>query len=357
MALRIVYSFNKKGEEAEYWTREIQKASDAEYEFIPFNHDLFLDPMLYIRAQLLDNLYHAKDARLAELYRSLTTLLEGRRPHAVIVDTCPPYHPEFLRTLPVYKVLRIADGPMSAYDRDFAYLHAYHHVLYHSPAYSRDLGMKEKLEYCGAKNSDLWPLALFDRMFSPEMTESRLFSLERDLEIVFVGALHVGKMPILARLKKRFGRRFHLHGFSSLKRNVYFNLKYGLPGWVTQIEVSEYTPLYQRARIGINLHNRGKYTVGNYRMFDLAGNGAFQLSDGDEYLNEFFRVGEEIVGYSDEDDLVRKIEYYLDHDDERQKIAVNAFGRVLRDHRIGHRLKQAGRLIEGGMNRIGWKIA
>ena len=55
--------------------------------------------------------------------------------------TAFPYHPEFLRTIPQYKFLRTSDGPLAAYDRDFAYVHAYDPVLYHSPAYSRDLGI------------------------------------------------------------------------------------------------------------------------------------------------------------------------------------------------------------------------
>jgi len=42
-----------------------------------------------------------------------------------MVDTCPPYHPDWLCKLPVFKVLRVADGPLAAYDRDFAYAHAY----------------------------------------------------------------------------------------------------------------------------------------------------------------------------------------------------------------------------------------
>jgi len=56
--MKIIYSFNKRGFEADYWTKEIPAASTPEFQFIPFNHDPFLNPNLYIRAQLLDNLYH-----------------------------------------------------------------------------------------------------------------------------------------------------------------------------------------------------------------------------------------------------------------------------------------------------------
>jgi spore maturation protein CgeB len=55
--MKIIYSFNKCGFEADYWQREIAAASCEFYRFIPFNHETYLDPNLYVRAQLLDNLY------------------------------------------------------------------------------------------------------------------------------------------------------------------------------------------------------------------------------------------------------------------------------------------------------------
>jgi spore maturation protein CgeB len=79
-----------------------------------------------------------------------------------------------------------------------------------------------------------------------------------------------------------------------------------------------------------------------------------QISDGGEHLNAFFRVGEEVVGYKDVDDLIDRIRYYLAHEDERRAIALSGFRRVLRDHRLGTRMQQAGRLIQDGMRRIGW---
>src|SRR5207302_1141077 len=98
------------------------------------NHDSYLEATRYLRAQLLDNLYFDRDPGLMRMYSDMTRLVRDTGADALLVDNCFPYHPEYLRTLPVYKVLRTSDGPLAAYDRDFAYLHAYDHVLYHSPA-------------------------------------------------------------------------------------------------------------------------------------------------------------------------------------------------------------------------------
>lgn len=349
--MKILYSFNKRGAEAEFWQREIAAASDAEFAFIPFNHDPYVDPSLYLRAQRLDDLYYQQHAGLMRLYGVIEARIRDEKIDAIMVDTCPPYHPDWLRKLPLFKVLRVADGPLAAYDRDFAYAHAYDLVLYHSPAYSRDMGMGEKLQYVGAKRTAFWPLGLFDAGFSPEMHEQDVFAQDRDIDVVFVGALHLGKMPLIAKVKKAFGSGCRLHGLTSFKKNLYFNAKYGFPGWVRPIAQSEYVPLYRRAKIGFNVHNRGKYTVGGYRFYELPANGVMQISDGDEYLSTFYQEGDEIIGYndSDADDLIDKIRFYLANDAERERIARNAYRRVMRDYRIRSLLQRAGAIVKEAM--------
>lgn len=349
--MKILYSFNKRGAEADFWHKEIAAASNSEYTFIPFNHDPYVNTSLYLRAQRLDDLYYEQHAGLMRLYAEVEARVRDEKIDAIMVDTCPPYHPDWLRKLPVFKVLRVADGPLAAYDRDFAYTHAYDLVLYHSPAYSRDMEMGEKLQYVGAKKAVFWPLGVFDAGFAPAMPEQELFAMDRGLDVIFVGALHLGKMPLIAKVKKAFGTRCRLHGLTSFKKNLYFNAKYGFPGWVRPIEQSEYVPLYQRAKIGFNVHNRGKYTVGGYRFYELPANGVMQISDGDEYLNAFYQEGDEIVGYkdSDADDLIDKIRFYLAHDAERERIARNAYRRVMQDYRIGNLLHRAGASIQEAM--------
>ncbi|PYQ59976.1 MAG: hypothetical protein DMF58_09730 [Acidobacteria bacterium] len=348
--MRILYSFNKRGFEADYWAREIAAASNERHVFIPFNHEPYVPTRLYVRAQLLDNLYHDRHSGLMRLYHDFEALLARHAIDAVIVDNQNPYHPDYLRNISVYKVLRTSDGPIAAYDRDFAYLHAFDHVLYHSPAYSRDFSMEEKLHYCGAKRADFWPLGIFQANYDPSMSESELFHRDRDIDVLFVGTMHINKMPVLAALKKELGSKLRLHGLTNLKRNVYFNVRYGFPGWVRPIPFDQYVPLYQRTKIGVNIHNRGDDSVGNYRLFDLPANGVMQISDGGEYLERFFHVGEEIERYGALDDLVAKIKWYLDRPQERVRIAQGGHRRVLADYRIAQLLQRAADLIERGMS-------
>src|SRR5512147_2975226 len=109
--MKIIYSFNKTGYEAACWEREISEASDNQFTFIPFNHVKYLDPKLYIDSFKLDQLYQARNRSLLQLYADFETLLREQNADAVIVTNCPPYHPDFLRKLPVYKVLYSTDDP------------------------------------------------------------------------------------------------------------------------------------------------------------------------------------------------------------------------------------------------------
>ncbi len=349
--MKIIYSYNKSGDEAEFWGREIAAASSDAYTFIPFNHGAFMSPRKYVRAQLLDNHYYEQDAELHNMYKSLLELIEEHKPEVLLVDNRHPYHPEFLMQLKLHKVIRTSDGPITAYDRDFAYLHAYDQVLYHTPGYSRDLDFESKLHYCGARNVDFWPLGLFDRMYDQTKNEHTIMEHERDIDIVFVGATHLNKMPLITKVKKAFGKRCIIHGLSSWKRNLYFAWKYRYPYWTRPVAIDDYVKLYQRAKIGFNVHNRGKYTLGGYRFFELPGNGVMQISDGSEYLSRFFDEGNEIAGYSDSDDLIEKIKYYLENDAERERVAVNGYKRVMEDYQMKHLMIVLGDLLREGIAR------
>lgn len=343
--VKVLYSYNKTGFEAAYWEREINEASNADITFIPFNHGLFTSPARYLRAQQLDNLYYLRDPDLTAMYKGLKDRMAKEQVDVLLVDNCHPYHPEFLRTLDTYKVIRTTDGPSTAYDRDFAYIHAYDHVLYHSPAYSRDLTMAQKLDYCGAKRHDFWPLVVFDEFCRPQQTEDQVMASSRDIDIIFVGALYPEKMPFIAAIRKAFGKRFQVHGLASLKKNLYLNLKYRTPMWVTPIRFEDYVPLYRRAKLGVNTHLRGKFTVGSYRLFDLPANGVAQLSDGGEYLQSFYDVGREIRGYDQVEDLIVQLDHLLTHPQERVDLARAGFRRAMADHRAVTRLRQLRGLL------------
>jgi spore maturation protein CgeB len=327
--MKILYSYNKSNFEEKYWNKELKLANCKDFEIIPFNHGNYFDISKILRAQLLDNLFYQHDKGLLTLYKSLKEIISQKNIDVLVVDNCFPYHPEFLASLNVFKVIRTTDGPVAAFDRDFAYVHSYDLVLYHSPAFSEYLTYPQKLNQLGISSHEFWPFASFRSMRDPNLTVDNLFQHERDIDVIFVGALHFDKMPLLAHLKKRLGKKFRFNGLSSIKRNIYFNVKYGFPGWVHPIAGDEHSKLYRRAKVGINIHNRGKFTVGSYRLFDLPANGVLQISDGGEYLDSFFKTGSEILNYDSVDELVDLIDFYLNNQTLRNEIALEGFKKAI----------------------------
>jgi 2-polyprenyl-3-methyl-5-hydroxy-6-metoxy-1,4-benzoquinol methylase len=51
-----------------------------------------------------------------------------------------------------------------------------------------------------------------------------------------------------------------------------------------------------------------------------------------EELKDYFEIGKEILCYKDDSELPGLIEYYLEHEDEREAIRNNAYTRFLREH-------------------------
>ncbi len=351
--MKIVVSYNKSGEESLLWAKEIAAASDADTTFIPFDHGAKLGSLRYSTAIALDRLYQSGEPGLRHLYREFQGSIVENAADAIIVANAPPYHPDFLRKLPVYKVLYSADDPGATYLINIPYLHAYDHVFFVAPTYSADMDMHEKMQYAGKVNADWLPISVFDFEHAPDRTEDQVFGRRRDIDIIYIGSFWRQKLPILAAVRRAFGRRFLLHGFFGLKHNLFMNARYGFGGWVTPVGLAERVAFYQRARIGLNIH-WNEHGLGNQRLYHLPANGVMQISDCAADLHRIFEPGREIVGYRGADDLIDKLKYFLQHDDERERIARQGYRRTMRDYRFADVMRRAGTLIERGMARIGW---
>jgi len=96
------------------------------------------------------------------------------------------------------------------------------------------------------------------------------------------------------------------------------------------LSVEAYAQTYRRSKIGLNF-SRGRGDRPRYansiqskgRMFEITLCGATLFSDDNSEVRRWFEPMVDFVPFSDEEDLVRKVEYYLEHDGEREKIAGN----------------------------------
>ncbi|WP_332694906.1 CgeB family protein [Halalkalibacter lacteus] len=123
--------------------------------------------------------------------------------------------------------------------------------------------------------------------------------------------------------------------------------------WVPPIDTKNH---YNRASINLNTHRpfnlkQNKNTRGvvnesiNNRTFDIASCGAFQLIEFKPDLPQHFFSGKEIVSFNNNDELLKKVKYYLRHSNKRQEIAANAREKVLNNHTFVHRMNNMVNII------------
>ncbi len=86
--------------------------------------------------------------------------------------------------------------------------------------------------------------------------------------------------------------------------------------------------VFNRSKININITLRSITSGIPLRCLDIMGAGGFLLSNYQPELAEFFVPGEDFVYFENEQDLLDKIQYYLEHDDERKQIAYNGWQKV-----------------------------
>jgi spore maturation protein CgeB len=81
------------------------------------------------------------------------------------------------------------------------------------------------------------------------------------------------------------------------------------------------------------------------RHFEINAMGGFQLTNYVDFLENYFRIGQEIGVYNALDDLVEKIRYYLEHEELRQGIARAGYERVRQEHSYEDRFREAFRVM------------
>ncbi len=98
------------------------------------------------------------------------------------------------------------------------------------------------------------------------------------------------------------------------------------------------------SKINLNMTNRPIKTGLPLRIFDLLGAGGFVISNYQAEIPEHFIPGEDIVLYESIPDLLDKIAYYLEHDEERRQIAKNGHDKVKNFHSYDIRLQEIFRM-------------
>lgn len=105
--------------------------------------------------------------------------------------------------------------------------------------------------------------------------------------------------------------------------------------------------LFKMSKIVLNNHIgvAGDY-AGNMRLFEATGVGSCLLTDYKKNLPDLFDTGNEVVDYDNIDDCIEKINWLLDHEEERKRIAISGQEKTLKFHTVENRCKFILDIIE-----------
>jgi spore maturation protein CgeB len=81
------------------------------------------------------------------------------------------------------------------------------------------------------------------------------------------------------------------------------------------------------------------------RPFELAGCGAFVISSYVEGMENYYLPDQEMVFYRGREELIQKVLYYLEHPEERQRIAKAGYERTIKEHTYENRFREIFKTI------------
>jgi spore maturation protein CgeB len=98
--------------------------------------------------------------------------------------------------------------------------------------------------------------------------------------------------------------------------------------------------VFHQSQINLNITVRSIHSGIPLRAFDIMGCGGFLLTNFQADFLEHFTPGADYVYYESVDDLLCKVDYYLEHEDERCRIARNGYEMVKENHSYRHRVRE-----------------
>lgn len=183
--------------------------------------------------------------------------------------------------------------------------------------------------------SHLLPLAAYP--------DNSLYKEEKRYDIVFTGQYTKRRERLFLPLN-RYAEKFHIWGYKSWQMSRLAGHYHGV---LPNIDAVYQT--IRQSKIVVNVQTaEEKYPtdIVNLRVYETTGVGTFLLNWYHPSIDKFFKDGQEIVNFKNPNDLLKKAQYYLTHDNEREKIALAGWKRTKRQYTYVHRLKKMFSIVD-----------
>lgn len=194
----------------------------------------------------------------------------------------------------------------------------------------------------GNRNVVYVPFGYEPSLHFPEQPATEKERLRFASDLCFIGGADRDRLPILRRVAELPGINLHLYGGywqrDRVLRPFYRGFAYA----------RDYRLAMSGTRIALCLVRRANRDGHVMRTFEIPACGAFMLAERTEEHLSFFEENKEMVCFGSDEELLDKVRYYLDHDDQRHQIAQAGHRRV-RTERYAYqdRLQEILAYVEG----------
>jgi len=98
--------------------------------------------------------------------------------------------------------------------------------------------------------------------------------------------------------------------------------------------------VFHQSKINLNFTIKNIRSGIPLRVWDVLGAGGFMLTNFQAEIPQYFENGKDLVCFESINDMSKKVEYYLIHEEERLQIAKNGYEKVKKYHSYETRLRQ-----------------
>jgi spore maturation protein CgeB len=185
--------------------------------------------------------------------------------------------------------------------------------------------------------------------FDPEIFKPLYY--KRKLDIFFAGSPinlpfrtnNYRKYLIL--LIEKYGHKLYLAGSPKWRKtNIINACKY-----LGEIPYKHLNLLYNLSKINLNILRDdavNDYLAINSRFFEILGSGSFQISSEIKGIHELFEINKEIVIARSPEEMLELVEYYLNNEEKRLKIANRGYRKAIEYHTIEKRAEVISKIIK-----------
>lgn len=177
------------------------------------------------------------------------------------------------------------------------------------------------------------PLGANEKIYCPA-------ECERDVDISFVGAPRRERVKILEKVCARAEQKnwsVKIVGPFLQERHFYKKIFFRFKNsHLVKCVDRDYTAptetadLYRRSKICLNINTVEHHSL-SPRTFEICATKSFQLMNGGQAAHGLMNLETDLVTFDDVEDLLAKIEFYLAHDELREKIAAAGYESTMKN--------------------------